>query len=189
MTDGPFRNLPLSTRWRAFGEQLVSDAASPAERINQACHSMMTDAGMKEFSSMVQELSACLAQSQLTLDPVADIEAVIEKHSMSSQADILRRTLIAKIHDGLPPTDALQPAMLATTREWIGIVKNRLDEDCIQARDLGDMSRSDYQKGLERNAEAFSGIEVERLCQAMRDGDRRAFGSPKTIHVDEGPGE
>jgi hypothetical protein len=187
VTDGPFRNLRLSTRWKKFGEQLVSDAASPAERVDQACHSMITDAGVKEFSFMVQELSACLARSQLTLDPVADIEAVIERHSMSSLSDIFRRTLLAKIHDGLPQADALQPAMYATTREWIGVVKNRLDEDCIQARDLGDMSWSDYRKSVERNAEAFSGIDVERLCQAMRDGDRRAFSSPKKIGVDEGP--
>lgn len=187
MTDGPFRNLRLSTRWKKFGEQLVSDAASPAERIKQACHSMMTDAGVREFSSMVQDLSAYLAQSQLTLDPIADTEAVIERHPMSSLSDILRRMLITNLHDGLSPADALQPAMEATTQEWIGIVKNRQDEHCIQARDLGDMSRADYQKGLERNAEAFSNINVQNLCRAMKDGDRRAFSSPKLMTVDEGP--
>lgn len=187
MTDGPFRNLRLSTRWKKFGEELVSDAASPAERVDQACHSMMADVGVKEFSSLVQDLAACLAQSQLTLDPVGDIEAVIERHPMSSLSDILRRTLIANLHDGASPADALQPAMEATTQEWIGIVKNRLDEHCIQARDLGDMSRADYQKGLERNAEAFSGIDVQNLCQAMKAGDRRAFSSSRLVTVDEGP--
>lgn len=187
MTDGPFRNLRLSNRWKKFGEQLVSDAASHAERVNQACHSMITDAGMKEFTSMVQELSGYLAQSQLSLDPVGDVETVIERHPMSSLSDILRRTIIAEIEKGLPRTEALQTAMKATTREWVGIVKNRLDEDCIQARDLGDMSRVDYQKGLERNAEAFSGIDLEKLCRAMQDGDRRAFTSPKHMTVDEGP--
>ncbi|MCQ0990339.1 hypothetical protein [Jiella marina] len=187
MTDGPFRNLRLSTRWKKFGEQLVSDAASPAERVNQACHSMMTDAGVKEFSFMVQDLSTCLSQSQLTLDPVSDIEAVLERHSMSSFSDILRRTLIANVLDGSSPADALQPALDAATREWVGIVKNRQDEHCIQARDLGDISRVDYQKCLERNAEAFSNIDVEKLCQAMKDGNRRAFSSPKRVTVDEGP--
>lgn len=189
MTDGPFRNLRLSSRWKTFGEQLVSDAASPAERIDQACHSMMTDAGVKEFSFMVHDLSAYVAQSQLTLDPVSDIEAVIERHPMSSLSDILRRNLIATIHDGLSPTEALQPAMDATIREWIGIVKNRLDEDCIQARDMGDMSRADYRKGLERNAEAFSGIDAKKLCQAIRDGNKKAFSPPKNMSVDDGPEE
>ncbi|SDG90630.1 hypothetical protein [Pelagibacterium luteolum] len=187
MTDGPFRNSRLSTRWQKFGEQLVSDAASPAERVKQACHSMMTDAGVREFSSMVRDLSSCLARSQLTLDPVADVEAVIERHLMSSLSDILRRTLIANLHDGVSPAEALQPAMEATTQEWIGIVKNRLEEHCIQARDMGDMSRADYQKGLERNAEAFSSIDVPNLCQAMKVGDRRAFSSPRLMTVDEGP--
>ena len=187
MTDGPFRNLRLSSRWKMFGEQLVSDAASPAERVNQACHSMMTDAGVAEFTSLVRDLDVCAAQPQMTLDPIGDIETIIEGHPMSPLSDILRRTLLAKMRDGLSLPTALQPAMNETIREWVGIVRNRLDEHCIQARDNGDMSRVEYQIGLSRNAEAFSAIDVEKLSQAIKEGNRTVFRTLKQLGVDEGP--
>ena len=44
MTDGPFRNAELSSRWKQYGRDLVSDAASADERTLQACHSMVGDA-------------------------------------------------------------------------------------------------------------------------------------------------
>ena len=36
MTDGPFKNAALSSRWKQYGKDLVSDAASSEERAAQA---------------------------------------------------------------------------------------------------------------------------------------------------------
>ncbi len=47
MTDGPFRNSELSSRWKRYGKDLVSDATSSEERTAQACHSMLGDVDMK----------------------------------------------------------------------------------------------------------------------------------------------
>ena len=38
MTDGLFRNAELPGRWKRYGQELVSDGASPEERTMHACH-------------------------------------------------------------------------------------------------------------------------------------------------------
>ena len=58
MTDGPFRNAELPSRWKRYGQELVSDAASPEERTTQAGHSMIGDVDMKVFSPLFNELKA-----------------------------------------------------------------------------------------------------------------------------------
>ncbi len=49
MSDGPFRNVALTSRWKVYGQKLVSDAASAEERMAQACHSMIRDVDMQTF--------------------------------------------------------------------------------------------------------------------------------------------
>ncbi|TIQ69727.1 MAG: hypothetical protein E5X64_40760, partial [Mesorhizobium sp.] len=52
MTDGPFRNAELPSRWKRYGQELVSDAASPEERTMHACHSMIGDVDLRAFSPL-----------------------------------------------------------------------------------------------------------------------------------------
>jgi hypothetical protein len=85
----------------------------------------------------------------------------------------------------------LDQALESTAKEWIGTTKNRIDEECIRARDLGDMSREDYHKGIERNRETFASIKACELSGALASGNKRAFSqaAEKKAGVDEGPEE
>ncbi|WP_454739711.1 hypothetical protein [Cupriavidus necator] len=191
MSDGPFRNAALSSRWKVYGQQLVSDAMNAGERTAQACHSMIDDVDMKAFHPLLGELHAHVRRPQMDLDPVASIETIFDSHPMLTLADLLRRHLVANLRDRISPEKALDRALESTTKEWIGTTKNRLDEQCIRARDLGDMKLEDYRKGLERNQATFSSIKVEELCAALASGNKRAFSETlqKKIGVDEGPEE
>jgi hypothetical protein len=189
MSDGPFRNAALSSRWKVYGQKLVSDAMTAAERTPQACHSMIGDVDMKAFHPLLCELKAHTQRPQMDLDPMSAIETIFDNHPILPLADFLRRNLVANLRDQISPEKALDRALESTTKEWIGITKNRLDEHCIRARDLGDMKLEDYRKGLERNHETFSAIKPDDLCAALVSGTKRAFSEAlqKKSGVDEGP--
>lgn len=191
MTDGPFRNAELTSRWKRYGQDLVSEAVSPEERTTQACHSMIGDVDMKAFSPLFGELKAHAERPQMDLDPVTAIESIFDNHPTSPLADTLQRHLIANLCDQMPLEKALDQALDGTAKEWIGTTKNRLDEECIRARELGDMSREDYSKGIERNRETFGAIKPNELCDALAKGNKHAFRQAvqKKAGVDEGPEE
>lgn len=191
MTDGPFRNAELSRRWKCYGQDLVSDAVSPEERTMQACHSMLGDVDMKVFSPLLSTLKAYAQRLQMDLDPVSSIDAIFDSHSKSPLTDILQKHLTANLRDQMPPARALDQALVGTARDWICITKNRLDEECLRARDLGDMRREECRKGIERNRETFTAINPGDLCNALTSGNRRAFKQAlqKKAGVDEGPDE
>jgi len=146
---------------------------------------------MKAFHPLLGELQAHTLRPQMDLDPAASIETIFDSHPILPLADFLRRHLIANLRDQISPEKALDQALESTTKEWIGTTKNRLDEQCIRARDLGDMKLEDYRKGLARNHQTFSSIKVEDLCDALASGNKRAFSKAlqKKIGVDEGPEE
>ncbi|HBK07158.1 MAG TPA: hypothetical protein DDZ81_15125 [Acetobacteraceae bacterium] len=191
MTDGPFRNAKLSSRWKRYGEDLVSDAASPKERIAQACHSMLDDFDIKAFSSILSSLRRYVQHPQMDLDPTAPVETIFDNNPRSFLTDSLQKHIAANLRDQLSPEVALHRALGSTVREWIGITRNRMDEECIVARDNRDMSREEYKKGIERNGVTFAGINPGDLCDALTKGNRQAFKSElrKKAGVDEGPDE
>lgn len=191
MTDGPFRNAELSIHWKRYGEDLVSDAASPEERAKQACHAMMDGVVMKVFSPLLNELKAHAERPQMDLDPVTAVETIFENHPASPLADTLQRHLTANLRDQVTPVEALDQALSSMAKEWIGTTKNRLDEECIRARDLGDMRHEDYRQGIERNRETFAAIKPSELRDALVASNKRAFSQAvqKKNDVDEGPEE
>jgi hypothetical protein len=189
MSDGPFRNAELPSRWKRYGQELVSDAASPEERTTLACHSMVGDVDMKTFSTLFSELKVYADRPQPDLDAVTEVETIFENHAPSPQADALQRHLIANLRDQIPSEKALDQALESATKEWIDITKNRLDEECIRAREFGDMSLEDYQKGIKRNRETFASVNPGQLRDALAAGNKRAFRQTvaKKDGVDEGP--
>lgn len=191
MSDGPFRNTMLSSRWKSYGQKLVSDAMTAQERTAQACHSMIGDVDMKTFHPLFSELKAHAERPQMDLDPVAAIETIFNNRPILPLVDVLQRHLVANLRDHVPPEKALDQALDSTAKEWTGIIKNRLDEECIRARDRGDMRLADYRKGIERNHETFSAIKSNELCAALASGNKRAFHPviQKKSGVDEGPEE
>lgn len=191
MTDGPFKNAQLSSRWKQYGKDLVRDATSEEERATQACHSMIGDVDPVAISAILGDIRTYAQRPQMDLDPVPFMESLFEKHAKTPLTDLLQKHLIARLRDQMLPAAAIERALPNTVSDWIGITKNRMDEECIRARTLGDMSESDYRKGIARNRETFATVSPDALGNALTIGDKRAFkqAQKKKIGVDEGPDE
>ena len=189
MTDGPFKNAELTSRWKQYGKDLVSDAASPDERAAQACHSILGDVDMKTLGPLLSALKAHAHQTQVELDPVSSFEAIFEKHPNSPLVDTIQKHLIAQLRDQAPTGRALDRAFQSAVANLIDTTRNRLDEECIRARDRGDMTQENCLKGIDRNHEAFKKIDSNDLGKALTSGNRHAFkdATRKKVGVDEGP--
>ncbi len=189
MTDGPFKNADLSSRWKQYGKDLVSDAASTDERSAQACHSILGDVDMNALGPLLSAMEAHTHLNQLDLDPAASFEATFENHANSPLTDIIQKHLIANLRDHTPPRRALDQALSSAVADLIDTTKNRLDEECIRARDRNDMTQENCRKGIERNREVFESINPNELCTAMMSGNRHAFkeATRQKVGVDEGP--
>ena len=191
MTDGPFKNAALSSRWKQYGKDLVSDAATSEERTAQACHSILGDKDMKGLGPLLSALKAHAQRPQMDLDPVSSAEAIFDSYAKSPLTDILQKHVTANLRDQIPGERALAQALRSAVTDRIAITKNRMDEECIRARDVGDMSHENYRKGIERNHETFNAIRPNELCEALVSGNGRAFkqATRKKVGVDEGPNE
>lgn len=191
MTDGPFRNAKLGSRWKRYGEELVSDAASTEERTAQACHSMIGDVDMKAFTLLYTELSEQAERPQMELNPADTVEMIFKDHPISSLSDTLQRHYLADLRDQISSEKALNQALGSAVRDSIGIAMDRLDGECLSALHRGDMNQKDCHKGIERNHEAFANIKPSDLCHALATGYKRAFkqAGQKKSSVDEGPEE
>lgn len=189
MTDGPFRNSALSNKWKQYGRDLVNDAVSQDERVKQACHSMLGAIDMKAFDRLYRELDARASRDQMDLDAIAATESIFDNNERSSLGDALERNLLCNLREGISEQKSLDLALGSAVSELIGNAKNRIDEECIRARDVGDMSRSDFIKGVQRNLETFSSIDVGSLCAALENGNKNAFRRTARKDVNDGPDE
>ena len=189
--DGPFKNAPLSARWKQYGKDLESDAASSQERAAQACHSMLGELDIKAISRLLSELEIEVRQPQVDLDQISSVEAIFARHVKSPWTDTLEKQVIANLRDPMSVDGALEQALQGAVTDWIETTKNRLDEECIRARDRGDMNVENYRKGIQRNHQAFDIITPNELCRALVAGNGRTFNQAtrKKIGVDEGPDE
>lgn len=185
MTDGPFRNSAITTRWKHYGQDLVSDAVSAEERVKQACHSVLGD--IKFFDQLYRELDARASHDQMDLDSVAATETIFDNNERSTLGDALERNLLCNLREGMPERQSLDLALEQAVGEFLANAKNRIDEECIRARDVGDMSRSDFSKGLKRNQETFAAIDVDSVCAALENGDKNAFRRTVRKDVNDGP--
>ena len=189
--DGPFKNSQLSNQWKQFGKDLVSDAMGLKDRTNQACHSLLSDIGMREFSALLNELYVCASRHKMDPNPVPSVESVFRQHGNSPRADILKRNLFTEIRNGANPGLPIDQALRSAVGELIEITKRRLDTECIKARDIGDMNQENFHKGLQRSRETFDAIDQTKICTALSSGDLRAFrkATQEKSGLDEGPDE
>ncbi|AJD52945.1 hypothetical protein SAMN02744133_107104 [Thalassospira xiamenensis M-5 = DSM 17429] len=189
MTDGPFRNSKLSGRWKRYGRDLVSDATSQNERTAQACHSMLGDVDLAGISELLKGLKELTLEAQMDLDPVSLAESIFDNHIKAPLVDILQKHLLANLRDQMNSAVALDEAIKSAANAWIGETKNRIDEECIRARDIGDMTKEEYAMSISRNNETFSLIDPNALGNALYTGLKNTFRNANHNRegLDEGP--
>jgi hypothetical protein len=189
MTDGPFRNSALTSKWKQYGRALVNDAASQNERANQACHSVLGGIDMKAFDRLYRELDYRASRDQMDLDSVAAMESIFDNYERSSFSDALERNLLCNLREGMSERKSLGAALGSAVSELLENAKNLIHEECLRARDVRDMSQSDFAKGIQRNRETFASIDVGSICAALENGNKNAFRRTARTDVNDGPDE
>jgi hypothetical protein len=192
MTDGPFRNSALDKRWRRYAEDLVNDAVSQEERSAQLCMSLLShDIDLKAFSGILQELRVRLAQPQMTFDPMGPVLEALDKYDRSPTIDLFERSMRVQLLEQPSGTVALDEAVKELINNKVQIGKSRIDEECIRAREIGDMSQESYRKAIDRNRETANSVNRDALREALFSGKADAFkeASKSKKDLDEGPVE
>jgi hypothetical protein len=188
MTDGPFRNAKLTSSWKRYGDDLVSEATSLGECAARACHSMLDEMDIKHVSALIRALQGKATEVQSDLDSGWSAAAVFAAHPPSLIGDQLQRHLSARLGSGIAFADAIELALHDTVKDWTRQTQIRMAEECMSARDRGDMARTKYDEGIARNSAVFASIDREALAACMRSGDKRAFKPVlNKTGVDEGP--
>ncbi|WLA47905.1 hypothetical protein QIH80_40925 [Bradyrhizobium elkanii] len=72
-------------------------------------------------------------------------------------------------------TDAVAPALDAAIRNQIGEARNRFQEECIRAREMGEMTQDAYDRVQEKINTSFDTIEADKVRNALVAGKKDAF--------------
>lgn len=189
MTDGPFRNSALSSRWKSYGEDLVNEATPLEECAASASHSILGGIAWDDLSSLLNALREGLEGAQLGLDPAGVASSIFDAHVPAPFHDSLQRHLEATIRES-PQVDGLvDMALREAVNDLIDTAKSRIEEECIRSRDAGDMGWKKYEVAVRRNTETFNQIDAAALARAISSGARGAFKAAlrKKTGTDEGP--
>ncbi len=139
MTDGPFKNLKLGSRWKRFAEAVQNDAVDSAQ-----CCALASDALVREILTdtnqvLLADLQAYSRREQLDFDPSSSIESIFNGHSKTPFADTLQKELAFRLSEQIAPDVAIGQALEASVGAQISEARNRREEECIRARASGAM--------------------------------------------------
>lgn len=189
MSDGPFRNLKLGNRWKRFAEAVQNDAVDASERralaLDALVHEILTDSNQ----ALLADLQAHVRREQLDFDPLSSAESIFNGHSKTPFADILQKELAFRLSEQKQANSALDQAIEASVRDHISEVRNRIEEECIRARESGEMQQDQFDQTVTQASAIFDSLAPDEICDALRAGDKKAFKDAvsKKDGLDEGP--
>jgi len=189
MTDGPFKHADLPNRWKKYGEDLESDAKTSSQRTERVESAILRDLCTKETRALVLEIDSYVKRLQQDIVPRVGIEAIFNKYPQTPQTDNLRRILTAHLVTASSVESAWQFGFDKWVRNEAFRTRNRMVEHCISARDRGDLKGVDFPKVVERNDDAFAGINYDKIRDRFFSGKGAAkFAMAKQDGLGDGPG-
>jgi hypothetical protein len=187
MVDGPFKNAALPERWKKFGDSLTSNAVSSAERVQQAESAIFRDLCTKETRDLVSDVLEYVNRQQGDLIPRMGIDAIFDKHAKTPQADILYRHITTNLARQMPLLPAWNNAFDSFVRHEAYGTRNRIHEECLHARDRGDLVGAKFSRAVRRAAETFDKVNVSRIRDDLLSGKSKAAAAiPKSTGLDDG---
>jgi len=189
MSDGPFKNLKLSKSWNRFVKAVQNAAFDRAE-----CCALASDALVREIltdsvQALLADLQAYARRKQLDLDPLSSVESIFNVHMKTPFADTLQKEVTFCLSDGVAPVDAVQHALDAAVSEQIREARNRIEEECISAREGGGMLQDHFSRTISQSSTIFDSLIKNDVCKALLAGNKNAFKNAvsKKVGLDEGP--
>src|SRR5882757_1747537 len=98
MTDGPFKNLQLASRWKRFAEAVQNDAVGMVERCSLAGDALVREVLTEETQALLIDLQAYRSREQLDIDPLSSVESIFNSHSKTPFTDSLEKELAFRLN-------------------------------------------------------------------------------------------
>ena len=189
MSDGPFKNLELGSRWRRFAAAAHNGAADPTEPCALAADAIVHEILTDETQALLNDLLPYARRDQMDLSPLSSIEGIFHSHSKTAFGDALQREVAFRLADQVPVNDAIDKALEASLHDHVRRARDRIEEECIRAREAGEMRQDQFPHTVAKANEAFDALPKHDICDALRRGDRSAFkkAASKQSGLDEGP--
>ena len=189
MSDGPFKNLRLDSRWKRFAAAVHNDAVDDTERNALALDALAHEILTAENQSILSDLKAYASMPQMDFDPLPSVEGIFCDHDTTAFGDVLRREMGYRLGDHMTPRTALEQALEASVDDQINKARSRLQEECIRACECGEMRQEQYDRTVTKSNAAFAALPKGDIYSAIRAGDKGAFmkNVSKKTGLDEGP--
>jgi hypothetical protein len=189
MSDGPFKNLKLTKRWRKFAEAAYNDAFDQAECCAIASDAVVHDVLSDSVRALLSVLNTYVAQKQIDFDPLSSTEKIFNAHSKDPFADILQKEMAYRLGDKCTPSEALELALTASVDDQINIARTRIQEECIHSCEVGEMRPDQLDRTIYRSNEVFESLDKQNISEAILACNKQAFKNAvaKKDGLDEGP--
>ena len=189
MTDGPFKNLKLSNRWKRFAAAAHNDAVDIAERSAIASDALLHEILTDNTQALLVDLQTYTGRAQLDLDPMSSVEGIFNNHSKTPFSDTLQKELVFRLNQQIATDIAIQQAVKASVEDHASKASSRIEEECIDARESGKMHRDQSRRTLAHSRATFDALATKDICDALWAGDKNAFknAAAKRKGLDEGP--
>jgi hypothetical protein len=189
MTDGPFKNLRLGIHWKRFAEAVQNDAVDSTERCALGSDALIRDILTDDTRALLRDLQSYVNQDQLEFDPLSSVESIFDGHSKSPFADTFQKELVFRLSGRISPDIAIRKALESSVSDQISKAANRIEEECIRARETGEMWRDQFDCTVVQARKTFDALARSEICDALLAGNKYAFkcAVSKRHGLDEGP--
>lgn len=189
MTDGPLKNFKLGSRWKRFAEAAQNDAVDNAERCALASDALVHEILTDDARALLVDLYDYVSRKQLDFDSLGSVESIFNSHSKTPFTDTLQKELVFRLAEQTPTDVAIGQALEASVGSQISEARNRIEEECIRARETGEMRQNEFDRTVTQVSAAFDALAKDEICHALCSGDKNAFkdAASKKEGLDEGP--
>lgn len=189
MSDGPFKNLKLGTRWKRFAEAVQNESFDSSACCALASHALMHEILTDSFRAILAALQAYASRKQLDLDPSSSVGSIFNDHMKTPFSDTLQKQIAFRLSDQVAPADAVRQALEASVNEHSSDARNRIVDEFIRARETGEIRQDQYSHAVNNVKAIFGSLAKNEVCEALHVGNKNAFKDAvsKKQGLDEGP--
>lgn len=190
MPDGPHNNLKLGWRWKRFVAASYNDAADASERGALASDALVREILTGGSRPLLAHLFDYAKRPQLDLEPESAVTNIFSRHPKAAFGDTFLREVAVRLWDRSAPETAVERALEAAVEDQIRKAESRIQDECIRAKECGEMRQDQFDCVVHSVSVAFDGLDRRAICDALREGDEDAFrdAASKKKGIEEGPG-
>lgn len=189
MSDGPFRNTKLSKGWKKFAVAVENGAFDSYECCALASDALVREILVHDVPPLLAKLQAIVLGEQLDLDPLSSVESIFDGYSKAPFSDNLQKEVVFRLSEKSEPSEAIMDALDAAVGGRIRETRSHIEEDCIRAREAGEMRPDQFVRTVNQSNVIFEELSKNEICAALLACNKAAFKDDvsKKKGLDEGP--